>query len=197
MVCRHCISLGTHDHANSAFQLYSVVPSIVVAPIPDSISFAQASVLPLSLSTASAALYQKDYLALPYPTKDPKPTGETILIWGGSSSVGSSAIQLAVASGIDVITTASKRNFEYVKALGAKHAFDHGSEGVEEEIVKTLKEGSFVGVYDTISAESTVRSCAEVTSKLGGGLVVTVLPPPEKGLPENVKTKWGTYCSHL
>ena len=149
--------------------------------------------MPLSISTASAGLYQKDFLSLPYPTKDPKSTGKAILVWGGSSSVGSSAIQLAVASGLEVVTTASKRNFEYVKRLGAKHAFDHGSKDVVEEIVKVLGEGKIVGAYDAISEESTVKSCAEVVNKMGGGMVVTVLPPPEKGLPANVKTIQGSY----
>jgi len=47
-----------------------------------------------------------------------------LFIYGGSSSVGQYAIQLAKLSGYKVITTASKRNHELVKSLGADLAFD-------------------------------------------------------------------------
>ncbi|TVY80762.1 Zinc-binding alcohol dehydrogenase domain-containing protein cipB [Lachnellula suecica] len=42
-----------------------------------------------------------------------KPTGKTLLVWGGPSSVRSNAIQLAIAGGYEVITSASPKNFEY------------------------------------------------------------------------------------
>ncbi len=44
-----------------------------------------------------------------------------------STSVGSNAIQLAVAAGYEVITTSSPRNFDYVKKLGASQVFDYNS----------------------------------------------------------------------
>jgi hypothetical protein len=71
---------------------------------------ADAAVIPLGLSTAAARLYEKEILGLPLPTAGPKSTGKTLLIWGDGNSVGSSAIQLAVASSLRVTTTASKYN---------------------------------------------------------------------------------------
>lgn len=47
-----------------------------------------------------------------------------LFVYGGSSSVGQYAIQLAKLSGYKVITTASKRNHELVKGLGADLVFD-------------------------------------------------------------------------
>ncbi|KAI9810339.1 MAG: hypothetical protein M1827_006306 [Pycnora praestabilis] len=192
-VLANCIGLLTTKTKHAGFQLYTVVPEIMVAPIPDSMPFENAAVLPLSLSTAAAGLYQKDYLALPYPTKDPKPTKQTILIWGGSSSVGASAIQLAVASGITVATTASGRNHDYVKSLGAKLVFDYCSPDVVEDLVKALKETALVGVYDCISEEKTVKTCGDVLHQLGGGMIVTtrgkVGAPVGKGLPQDVKVQ--------
>lgn len=93
---------------------------------------------------------------------------------------------MASAAGVTVATTASSHNHEYVKSLGATHVFDHTKSGVVDDIVKALKGSDFAGVYDAISEEKTVRSSADIASQLGGGIVVTVLPPPE-GLPENVK----------
>ncbi|RYC62169.1 hypothetical protein CHU98_g4034 [Xylaria longipes] len=45
--------------------------------------------------------------------------GKTLLVWASSTSVGSNAVQLAVAADCEVITTASPKNFEYYKKLGA------------------------------------------------------------------------------
>ena len=151
---RHCLSLVTGRSENAAFQNYSAVPALLCAPIPDNMSYESASVLPLSISTAAAGLFQDDYLGLPLPVHDPKPTGKTVLIWGGSSSVGSSAIQLAVAAGVDVVTTASKRNHNYVSQLGAKSAYDQTSDSLVDDIVSALKGKDLIGVYDAIGKPS-------------------------------------------
>jgi NADPH:quinone reductase-like Zn-dependent oxidoreductase len=50
--------------------------------------------------------------------------GKRVFVWGGASSVGGNAIQSARAAGLEVLTTASGRNFEYVKKLGASVVFD-------------------------------------------------------------------------
>ena len=159
---------------------------ITVAPIPDSLPYENAVVLPLAISTAAAGLYQNGFLEQPYPTLDAKPTGKTILIWGGSSSVGSTVIQLAVASGLEVISTASKRNLEYVKNLGAKHALDYSEPTVVEDILGLLKGTEFVGAYDAISTPDSLKPTAEIVSRLGGGKIATVLAAPATGLPSNV-----------
>jgi NADPH:quinone reductase-like Zn-dependent oxidoreductase len=148
-------------------------------------------VLPLSISTAAAGLYQKGFLAIPYPTINPKPTGKTILIWGGSSSVGSTTIQLAVGSGLEVVSTASWKNLDYLKSLGAKHVFDHSSAPVVEDIVKTLKGSDFVGAYDAISLPETLKPTAEIVHQLGGGKIATVLAAPSEGLPSDVTVVGG------
>ncbi|TAQ87226.1 hypothetical protein B7494_g4450 [Chlorociboria aeruginascens] len=173
-VIGHCDSLLTHKATNSGFQLYSTCREILVAGIPDSLPLSSAAVLPLSISTAAAGLY--GILSLPYPSLDPKPTGETILIWGGSSSCGSSAIQLAVASGFTVATTAGKANHDYVKNLGASIVFDHKDAGVVQNIIKLFSEECNVGskagdvyVLDSIGDKETQAACAEIVSALGGG----------------------------
>jgi NADPH:quinone reductase-like Zn-dependent oxidoreductase len=152
--------------------------------------FENAVVLPLAISTAAAGLYQKGFLELPYPTvtAHPQPTGKTILVWGGSSSVGGTAVQLAVASGLEVISTASKRNFDYVKALGAGHVLDYSEPTVVHDIVRLLNGKELIGAYDAISSPETIDATAEIVSRVGGGKIVTVLAPPAKGLPSNVTT---------
>lgn len=116
---RHCVGLATNDPKHSGFQLYTVYKDIVVSPIPDSLSS------PLSISTTATGLFKKGRLSLPYPTNASKPTGKDVLVWGGPSSVGSSAIQLAAAREVTVVMVASSHNLQYVKSLEAKHAFDY------------------------------------------------------------------------
>ena len=159
----------------------------MTAAIPDRLTFAEAVVLPLSLSTAMTGLFEQLQLKLPSTQKST--LHGTVLIWGGSSSMGSTAIQLAVAAGYKVITTASPHNFAYVKSLGASEVFDHSTVDTKE-IVRALSEQTFAGVFDCIGEESTTRSCATILSQLGGGVLPTVLMPPT-GLPENVNAILG------
>jgi NADPH:quinone reductase-like Zn-dependent oxidoreductase len=79
------------------------------APIPSSLDFAGAAALPAAVETATRAL---DQLGVP--------SGRLLLINGASGSVGSAAVQLAVARGARVIGTASPANHDYLRSLGAE-----------------------------------------------------------------------------
>src|ERR1700760_208613 len=81
--------------AESAFQHYVVLMQHMVFAIPESLSFEQAAVLPLALSTAASGMFQEDQLRLTLPGRGTADRAETVLVWGGSTSVGSNAIQLA------------------------------------------------------------------------------------------------------
>jgi hypothetical protein len=63
-------------------------------------AYEKAVVLPLAVMAASWGVFQKSFLGLKYPSIEaPKATGKALLIFGGSTSVGCNAIQLAVAAG--------------------------------------------------------------------------------------------------
>ena len=99
---------STKQESEKGFQAYTILETRLTSKIPDRVSFEQAAVLPLAVSTASLGLFNPDFLGLRPPTVPAqKPNGENLLIWGGASSVGSSAIQLAVAAGYEVLTTSS------------------------------------------------------------------------------------------
>ncbi|CAD0042387.1 unnamed protein product [Aureobasidium pullulans] len=149
----HCIGLGTGKPQNAGFQLFTACPEILTSKIPEQVSYT-----------------------------DAVSSGKVILIWGGSSSVGSTAIQLAVASGVQVITTASKHNHDYCSKLGAKAVIDYNSSSVADDIVAAIKNtgAEFAGIYDSISLPETFKHCFEVLQKAGGSKnMATVLPPPE------------------
>lgn len=189
---RNASVLGTHESKHGTFQLYTVLRSDMVAPIPDNMSFDAAAVLPVSVSTAAAALFTKDYLNVPLPSLSPSPTGTTLLLWGGSSSVGCSTLQLARAAGVEVITTASPHNFDLCKSLGASQVFDHHSSLVVDDIVGAVKGKTFIGAFDAIGITDTMKTCVEVIAKNGVmKILVTTVPPMVEFDKKGVEIKPG------
>ena len=164
-------AVGTDKDANAAaqggFQEHTVVLETLAAPIPDAMSFPSAAVLPLGLSTAACGLFQRDQLALRLPTADAPSTGQTVLVWGGSTSVGSNAVQLAVAAGYEVVSTASPHNADHVRSLGASQVFDYASPTVVRDIVAALAGHTLAGAF-AIGNGST-DACTEIVSARGSG----------------------------
>ena len=172
------------DNHHAAFQLFSVAEVVTTAKIPDSLSFAQAAVLPVAFDTALIGLSGEAGrgLGLPPPSLDPKPNGKVVVVWGGSSSVGALSIQIAAAAGMKVITTSSKHNFEFCKKCGANEVFDYSDSSVVEKIVNAVRVSGaeFGGVFDCVSVDSSYRASVTIAERLGGGGVIVTLP----GLPE-------------
>jgi len=164
-----------NNPAEGAFQEYTVVLAHMAAPIPGTMPYESAAVLPLGLSTAACGLFQRDYLALRYPAATPQPTGETLLVWGGATSVGSNAIQLAVAAGYAVITTASPRNFAYVRKLGASQVFDYNSTTVVQDVIAAFTGKTSAGALaiGTGSAEP----CADIVHACTGKKFIAMASP--------------------
>ncbi|KAH8688997.1 zinc-binding oxidoreductase CipB [Talaromyces proteolyticus] len=174
-------SLGSQNPANAGFQLYTLAKESHAAAIPDSISFEEAAVLPQALCTAAAGLFLKDSLDLPLPSAtDIKPTGKSILIWGGASSVGGTAIQLAQATGLTVITTASAHNHELARSLGANAVFDYKSPTVVKDIAAALANTEFVGVFDAISEPSSFEMVRAILDQLKAGVKTVCVQPYNK-----------------
>jgi len=162
--------------AEGAFQEYTVLLAHMVAPIPDSLPYESAAVLPLGLSTAACGLFEKDQLALNHPSANAQPTGKTLLIWGGSTSVGSNAIQLAVAAGYEVITTCSPRNFDYVKKLGASQAFDYNSPTVVADISKAFQGKTSAGALAI--GQGSTEACLDILPACQGNKFVSIASFP-------------------
>lgn len=99
--------------------------------------------------------------------------------------MGSNAIQLAVAAGYSVITTASPKNFEYVKKLGASEVFDYRSPTVVEDLVAAFQEKKTIGAFDCIGAGGWAGCTSIVSQWSGTKFVATVkggFPAPLKGV---------------
>jgi NADPH2:quinone reductase len=88
-------------------------------PVPASLSMNEAAAIPETFFTVWHNVFERGRLA----------AGETLLIHGGSSGIGTTAIQLAKAFGAKVIITAgSKEKCDACLKLGADHAIDYKTE---------------------------------------------------------------------
>ncbi|KAK5134036.1 hypothetical protein LTR08_007041 [Meristemomyces frigidus] len=203
--------LAMLDHAAErshwgAFQLYCAASAGVTAKLPAGVAFTRGCVLPVALSTAAMAVFSREGLGLKCPRVDEvaAPNGRVVLVWGGSSSVGSCAIQMVRAAGYAVATTCGRHNFEYCRDVGAEWVFDYRSASVVEDIVSALQASGkvFAGAFDAVFAH--IGECGEVAHRLGGKKhVATILPGPptpmvvaEGLLPEGVGHSY-CYCTNI
>ena len=125
---------------------------------PSNISWDQAAATPTGFCTAWRGLFDPSYGNLPInPIDDDNPP--KILILGASGSVGSAAVQLAVAiAKVNVVAICGSDNFDYVKSLGVSKVLDYSSSS-SSNFERYLKESgvSFdlildcVGKYQFIS----------------------------------------------
>lgn len=184
------VGMATKRDQDNAFQTYTILQTNMVGKIPDNVSFESAAVVPLGCSTAAAGLFQEDYLNLQYPTEPvQKHTGKTLLIWGGSSSVGSNAIQLAIAAGYEVITTSSPRNFKYVKKLGASKVFDYSSSSIADDLLNAFKGKTTAGALDCVGGSLAWTTCMDVVQTIPGAKIVSTTKRGFPDPPEDVAIK--------
>jgi len=125
--------------AEGAFQTHVTLLEHMCSPIPDAMTFEEACVLPLALTTAAAGLFETDQLALELPGDAAVPDrGQTVLVFGGATSVGMNAIQLASNAGYRVVATASADNVDLLTGLGAAATMDYHDDDVVEQILHDL-----------------------------------------------------------
>lgn len=132
---------------------YCVVPAGQALPFPAGYDAVKAAAVPETFFTVWANLFQMAGLT----------EGESVLIHGGSSGIGTTAIQLAKAFGADVYTTAgSKEKCDACEGLGAKRAINYR----EEDFAAVVKEetgGKGVDVIlDMIGASYFERNIASL-----------------------------------
>ena len=102
------VALTFKSHQGSLAQ-YTRLPASHVVPRPPTLSPTEAAGLTLVGLTAYQALFTIAKLE----------EGQHLFVNGGSTAVGIAAIQLAKAHGARVVTTASGKNEDFVKNLGA------------------------------------------------------------------------------
>jgi NADPH:quinone reductase-like Zn-dependent oxidoreductase len=140
---------------------YTIAKDREISAKPQSLSFAEASGVPIVALTAWQALIDTAKLS----------AGQTVLIHGGSGGVGSFAIQIAKAKGARVYATASTPNQDFLKQLGADVAIDYTKQKFED-IAKDVD-----AVLESVGGETLTRSYGVVKK---GGIIVSLVGPPNQ-----------------
>ncbi len=157
--CRTYSLLGAMTHGGYAE--YVKVPFRNVLPMPENLTFEQAAAFPLVSVMASHMLFALAGLQ----------HGETVLIMGAGSGVGSMAVQLAKLAGARVITTVgSDEKIPKAVVLGADAVINHSQEKVAER-VKLLTEGKGVDVVVEHIGPEVWEMCLASLAK--GGRLIT------------------------
>jgi NADPH:quinone reductase-like Zn-dependent oxidoreductase len=160
---------------DGAYADYIAVPEAALALKPESLYHVRAATVPVSALTAWRALFDLGQLQ----------ARQRILIQGGSGGVGHFAVQLAKWKGAYVIATASTKNQELLRKLGADETIDYTTQEFEKLPEKVDL------VLDTIGGETQERSWRVL--KKGGALLSLVQPPSvEKARRFGVR---GMMCS--
>jgi NADPH:quinone reductase-like Zn-dependent oxidoreductase len=89
--------------------------------------------------------------------------GKYILIWGGATAAGILSIQLAkLAYGLKVITTASPKNAEFLKSIGADHVLSYHDSDVVDQI-RNIAKGDIKYAIDTVAAPESFQALYDST----------------------------------
>jgi len=165
---------GSRYEHTGAFAEYAAAIGDVVWKKPDHLSHEENATFGVGNLTAIACLFQK--LALPTPLKHAPPF--PFLVWSGATSVGQFAIQYAKLAGATVTATASPKNHELLKSLGATHVFDYR----DPDVVKKIKEVTHNQLEYGIDCISEAESQAKSEESLGekGGKIAIILRNEKK-----------------
>ena len=117
---------ANHWRTRGSYAEQVVVPSLAIAPKPESLTFEEAAAVPCAALTAWDAVVRIAKAR----------AGQRILIHAGAGGVGHFAVQLAKYFGATVATTVSTRNVDFVRELGADEVVDYTSERFEERLQK-------------------------------------------------------------
>lgn len=123
---------------------YCLASAALCLPVPEGLSFTQAAALPETFFTVWSNVFDRAHL-LP---------GETLLVHGGASGIGTTAIQLGLAFNAKVIVTAgSKAKCEFCLQLGADAAINYKEQDFVEEIKRLTDNQGVDVILDMIGGD--------------------------------------------
>lgn len=168
-VCAHLDLRGEWG----GFAEYCIALSHVLVRIPEGVSFQDAAAIPCAGWTAHLALYHRMNIA----------SGKTLVIAGASGGVGSFAVQLAKQRGVRIIATCSRKNFDFVKKLGADECIDYSTDNIAAKIKELCGPVGPHYWLDNVGADS-CDTALQVLA-FGGHLAVVVAGPTAAALATN------------
>jgi NADPH:quinone reductase len=153
-----------HGNSRGTYAEYNVVAAGIAARKPARLSFEEAAAIPLAGGTAWEAIVRRLQLR----------PGETVLIHGAAGGVGTFAVQFAKAAGARVLATASPRNHEKLREIGADVAIDYRDQDVVK-IALDETDGKGVDAAFDIQGQDIAARCLPALRPFGR--VACILPP--------------------
>lgn len=137
--------------AGGGYAQYAVAPYGQCLPVPPSLSMIEAAAIPETLFTVWTNLFERVYAS----------PGETVLVHGGTSGIGTMAIALCKLFGVNVIVTCgSADKCARAIALGATHAIDYSACDFVDEVAKITGGKGVNAVLDMVGGDYVPRNIA-------------------------------------
>jgi NADPH:quinone reductase len=158
--------------AGGGYAEYCIVKADHCWPVPENLSMDEAAAIPETLMTVWHNVFERGYAS----------EGETILVHGGTSGIGSMAIKLGTLFGLNVIVTCgSDAKCESALELGAAHAINYKSHDFVEEVRRITTRQGVDLVLDMVAGPYVPRNLQclrddgrHVTIAIQGGAVAEI-----------------------
>lgn len=135
--------------AGGGYAQYCVAPAGQCLPVPELLSMVEAAAVPETLFTVWTNLFERAYAT----------EGDTVLVHGGTSGIGTMAIALCNIFGVTIIVTAgSDEKVAAAKALGADHAINYKSEDFVERVGEITGGKGVAAVLDMVGGDYVPRN---------------------------------------
>jgi NADPH:quinone reductase len=137
--------------AGGGYAEYAVAPYGQCLPVPPSLSMIEAAAIPETLFTVWTNLFERVYAA----------PGETVLVHGGTSGIGTMAIALCKLFDVTIIVTCgSADKCKRAIALGATHAIDYSACDFVDEVARITGGKGVNAVLDMVGGDYVPRNIA-------------------------------------
>lgn len=174
------------DRRAGCFQEFVVAPEHTVIPLPDELSFEEAACLGVAGLTAAMTLWK--WFDLPMMTTMPS-SEDFALIWGGSTTTGQFAVQIAVEAGLKVITVASQRMEQRLLDLGASHVVIRDGRSLEDiasEVRQIGRDDILYGI-DLVGPKSAIYGVECLSQHRAARFAPLAVPAPPIAARKNVE----------
>ena len=164
--------------SQGSYTEYGIAPANTLALKPKSLSFDEAATIPVGATTAWQGLFDHGNLQ----------PGQRVLILGGAGGVGLFAVQFAHWKGAHVISTASTRNVDFVRSLGAEMVVDYTKTHVEDEV------RDIDLVFDTVGG-ATLPTAWPTLKR--GGILVSIAGQPDAAKARELGLRTANFSAQV
>jgi NADPH:quinone reductase-like Zn-dependent oxidoreductase len=164
--------------SQGSYTEYAIAPVNTLALKPASLSYDEAATIAVGATTAWQGLFDHGNLQ----------PGQRVLILGGAGGVGNFAVQFARWKGAQVISTASTRNVDFVRSLGAETVIDYTRTQVADAVhdvdlvLDTVGGSALAGVLPTLKR---------------GGTLITIAGQPDEAKAKELGVRTARFSAQV